>query len=186
MLCKTDTFVEGKNTDKIVNTYDKRPYIRITWLNEPKDKKFDATFFKSWADDECNSEKLYAEGSHDFKHYSLTFLTANNLSNLNVDTGVTRRIRACPHKSKFVDNEKDKDEKNHTYLKDKDFMENFENDIGMKLAFFQMMAEVGHEWLKTKKIDVPEQFTELEESIKSTNDHIQDSPYSPIGFSNGR
>jgi hypothetical protein len=66
---KPDMFVEGKNTDKIVNTYDRSPFIRITWLNEPKDKRFDAAFFKAWGDGECNAEKLYAEGSHDFKHY---------------------------------------------------------------------------------------------------------------------
>jgi hypothetical protein len=113
---KPDMFVEGKNTDKIVNTYDSSKFIRITWLNEPKDKKFDATFFKSWADGECNAEKLYAEGSHDFKHYSLTFLTANNMPNITVDGGTARRLRACPHDSKFVDNEKDVDEENHKYF----------------------------------------------------------------------
>lgn len=37
-------FMDGKNTDKIVNTYDKSSFIRITWLNER---------------------------SHDFKHYSM-------------------------------------------------------------------------------------------------------------------
>jgi len=79
---KADTFAEGKNQDKIVNTYHKGSYIRITWINEPKDKSFDIPFFKAWADGECNAERLYEEGSHDFKHYSLTMFTANNMPRL--------------------------------------------------------------------------------------------------------
>jgi hypothetical protein len=171
---KPDMFVEGKNTDKIVNTYDSKKYIRITWLNEPKDKKFDATFFKSWADGECNAEKLYAEGSHDFKHYSLTFLTANNMPNITVDGGTARRLRACPHDSKFVDNQKDVDEKNHKYLKDSNFKPKFEQSTELKNAFFKILSTRAHNWLKTKKIELPESFKELTQNILNSNDHIQD------------
>jgi hypothetical protein len=107
---KPDTFVEGKNTDKIVNTYEKSPFIRVTWLNEPKDKKFDAAFIKSWADGECNAERLYQEGSHDFRHYSLTIFSANNMPNIQVSEGVQRRIKALEHTSKFTNIKKDVNE----------------------------------------------------------------------------
>jgi hypothetical protein len=152
---KPDMFVDGKNTDKIVNTYDKSPFIRVTWLNEPKDKKFDSTFLKSWVDGECNAEKLYAEGSHDFKHYSITVFTANNMPNINVDGGVTRRIRSYEHQSKFVENKKEINEKENVYLSDKDFKNNFEKSIEMKLAFFDIIAGYAFELLKNKKIHLP-------------------------------
>lgn len=171
---KPDMFVEGKNTDKIINTYDKNPYIRVTWLNEPRDKKFDSTVFKSWADGECNAEKLYEEGSHDFKHYSLTFLTANNMPNIQVDGGTRRRIRACPHNSKFVDNKNMVNEENHVYLKDQDFKSRFEQSTDLKNAFFYLLATRAHNWLKTRKIDLPESFKELTETIIDSNDHIKD------------
>jgi hypothetical protein len=171
---KPDMFVEGKNTDKIVNTYDTSKFIRITWLNEPKDRKFDATFFKSWADGECNAEKLYAEGSHDFKHYSLTFLTANNMPNITVGGGTARRLRACPHDSKFVDNEKDVNEEKYIYLKDKNFKPKVEHSTELKNAFFKILVSRAHKWLKTKKIELPESFKELTQNILNSNDHIQD------------
>jgi hypothetical protein len=167
-------FVEGKNTDKIVNTYDRSPFIRITWLNEPKDKRFDAAFFKAWADGECNAEKLYAEGSHDFKHYSLTFLTANNMPNIQVDGGTKRRLKACPHNSKFVDSEDLVDEENHVYLKDEDFKPDFEKSTDLKNAFFSLLATRAHEWLKTKKVNVPDSFKELTNTIIESNDHVKD------------
>ncbi len=171
---KPDMFMDGKNTDKIVNTYDKCIFIRITWINEPKDKKFDSTFIKSWCDGECNAEKLYAEGSHDFKHFSITVFTANNMPNINVDGGVTRRIRSYEHQSKFIDNKKEVNEKENVFLSDKDFKTNFDNSIEMKLAFFDIIAEYAFEWLKTKKIHLPEEFTEAKSNIIDSNDHIQD------------
>jgi hypothetical protein len=171
---KPDMFMDGKNTDKIVNTYDKCIFIRITWINEPKDKKFDSTFIKSWCGGECNAEKLYAEGSHDFKHFSITVFTANNMPNINVDGGVTRRIRSYEHQSKFIDNKKEVNEKENVFLSDKDFKTNFDNSIEMKLAFFDIIAEYAFEWLKTKKIHLPEEFTEAKANIIDSNDHIQD------------
>jgi len=171
---KPDTFVEGKNTDKIVNTYHKCPFIRITWLNEPKDKKFDSTFIKSWADGECNAERLYKEGSHDFRHFSLTFFTANNMPNVQIDGGVARRIRAYEHKSKFVDNKNDVNEDKNIYLKNSDFKNNFNESIDLKLAFFDILAEFANKWLKNKKIDLPEEFKETANDIIDSNDHIKD------------
>jgi hypothetical protein len=171
---KPDTFIEGKNTDKIVNTYHKCPYIRITWLNEPKDKRFDSTFIKSWADGECNAEKLYLEGSHDFKHYSLTFFTANNMPNIQVDGGVARRIKAYEHTSCFVENDKDTNHKENIFLANKDFKSDFEQSTASKLAFFDILAEFAHKWLENKKIDLPEEFTETTLNIIDSNDHIKD------------
>ena len=171
---KPDTFVEGKNTDKIVNTYHKCPYIRLTWLNEPKDRKNDCTFIKSWADGECNAEKLYQEGSHDFKHYSLTFFTANNMPNIQIDGGIQRRIRAYEHKSQFVDNIKDVDEKNNIYLKNSDLKIEFDNSLDLKLAFFDILANFANKWLKNKKIDLPIEFKETTNDILESNDHIKD------------
>jgi len=171
---KPDTFIEGKNTDKIVNTYERSPYIRITWLNEPKDRKFDSTFIKSWSDGECNAEKLYQEGSHDFKHYSITILSANNMPNIQVNEGVQRRVRAYEHTSKFVDDIKSVDEAKHRYLVNKDFKTIFSESIEMKLAFFDILLEYASIWLKDKTIVLPDEFKSCTNAILESNDHIQD------------
>jgi len=111
---KDDTFVEGNpNINKILNTYDKAPYIRVTWVNEPKDKKFDSSLYKSFAEGKCNTVKLYGEKSHVIRNYSKCFLTANNPPNIKADSGTIRRTMAYKHTSKFVDEIKDVDESNH-------------------------------------------------------------------------
>ena len=143
-------------------------------MNEPKDKKFDGAFLKSWADGECNAEKLYKEGSHDFRHYSLTFFTANNMPNVQIDGGVARRIRAYEHKSKFVENKNDVNEKLDHYLKNSNFKNNFDESLDLKLAFFDILAEFANKWLKNKKIDLPEEFKETTDDIIDSNDHIKD------------
>ena len=139
-----------------------------------KDKKFDGTFLKSWADGECNAEKLYKEGSHDFRHYSLTFFTSNNMPNVQIDGGVARRIRAYEHKSNFVENIKDVNEDKNIYLKDSDFKVNFQQSLDLKLAFFDILAEYANKWLKNKKIELPAEFTETANDIIDSNDHIKD------------
>ena len=172
---KPDTFAEGKNQDKIVNTYHKGSYIRITWVNEPKDKSIDGPFFKAWADGECNAEKLYQEGTHDFKHYSLTIFTANTMPRFKLDGGVRRRVKAYEHKSRFTENKNEVNEAEHVYLADQDFKYDFDDNIEMKLAFFSLLAQHAHEWLvRSKKIDLPEEFTETINNVLDSNDIIKD------------
>lgn len=172
---KPDTFVEGKNQDKIVNTYSKGSYIRITWLNEPKDKTFDVPFLKAWADGECNAERLYEEGSHDFKHYSLTIFTANTMPRLKLDGGVRRRVKAYEHTSKFTTNKSEVNESEHIYLAEEDFKTDFDNNLVMKLAFFNLIAQYAYEWLvKSKKIILPIEFTETTNNVLESNDIIKD------------
>ncbi len=172
---KPDTFSEGKSQDKIVNTYFKGSYIRLSWINEPKDKPFDIPFLKAWADGECNSERLYEEGSHDFKHYSLTIFTSNTMPRLKLDGGVKRRIRALKHTSRFTPNLNEVNEGEHVYYANDDFKYNFENSIDMKLAFFNLIADYTYDWLlKFKKINLPEEFTETANDILESNDIIRD------------
>lgn len=172
---KPDTFSEGKNQDKIVNTYYKGSYIRLTWVNEPKDKSFDGPFFKAWADGECNAERLYEEGSHDFKHYSLTIFTANTMPRFKLDAGIRRRVKAYEHKSKFTVNKNEVNESENVYYADEDFKFNFDNNINMKLAFFDLIAEYAYDWLlKSKKINLPDEFTETTNNVLESNDIIKD------------
>jgi hypothetical protein len=92
------------------------------------------------------------------------------MPNIQVDGGTKRRIRACPHNSKFVDEECDVNIQKNIFLKD----EEFEQYTELKNAFFKILATRAHEWLKTKKIKLPDSFTELTENIIGSNDHMND------------
>jgi len=151
---KGDVFVEGNSSiDKTLNTYLSHPYIRITWVNEPKDKKFDTSIYKEFAEGKCNTNKLYQECSHSFNHNSKVILTANNPPNIRADSGVIRRTYGYTHKSEFVDYQNQVDEKSHKYLKDKELLEKIKCNIGLKCAWFKILAESATEWLKTRTIN---------------------------------
>ena len=92
-------------------TYQKNPQIRISWCNELKDTKIDDSLFKSFIDSNLNATALYADGQKSFKHYSKTFITANTMPNIKIDSGVSRRFKGYTHNSKFVSDKELVDEK---------------------------------------------------------------------------
>jgi phage/plasmid-associated DNA primase len=125
---QSDTFAHGNSKiDKILMTYQKNPQIRISWCNELKDTKIDDSLFKSFIDSNLNATALYADGQKSFKHYSKTFITANTMPNIKVDTGVSRRFKGYTHTSKFVSDPELVNEKSFHYLLNNLFINCIEN-----------------------------------------------------------
>jgi hypothetical protein len=106
-LCKlkNDALVQGnQKADKIFNTFDKAPYIRIIWINEPQDKRMDAETFKQLVEGQIETTKLYAEGSYSQTHHGKVISTMNNMLNIKIDSGTVRRTqRAARHASRIVE-----------------------------------------------------------------------------------
>lgn len=119
---KYDTFALGNTKlDKILNTYDKEPYIRISWVNEMKDTKIDDSIFKEFCDGKCQTTKLFKDGQYNFPHSSLCVVTANTMPSIKIDSGTSRRLIGYTHKSIFVSKNDKKFKINpqeHIYEKD--------------------------------------------------------------------
>jgi hypothetical protein len=119
---KSDSLVMNNGKlDKILNTYSDAPYIRFTWINEPKDNRVDESMIETFCDGQIETTELYQDGNKSFTHYSKLFCSSNTPMIYVLDTGINRKVRPYTHKSKFVDeNEQDLvNESKNVYLKDK-------------------------------------------------------------------
>ena len=169
-----DTFSLGnKNADKILNTFSKTPQIRISWVNELKDEKIDASLFKKFCDGQLTTTQLYKDGSFTVPHYSKAIITANTMPNIKIDTGISRRFKGFTHQANFTSNSKDIDESKHIYKVDVDLLEKLIK-ANLLDAWFDILANACNEWLKGKKTQYTENFEETRDTVLMSNDWIQD------------
>lgn len=171
---KNDTFSHNNSKiDKILNSFANNPQIRITWVNEIKDVKIDETLFKKFCEGKLQTTKLYEDESHDITHNSKSFITANTMPSMKIDSGVVRRFKGYTHVSKFVDNPDEVDESNHIYLKDKYLLDNIVKH-NLLNAWFDILAKYCYKWSKGEKPKFNKNFTETKDSVVNTNDIMQD------------
>ena len=171
---KSDTFsLNNSKADKILNTFQNNPQIRISWINEMEDARIDSSLFKKFCDGQLTTTQLYKDGSFTIPHYSKAIITANTMPNFKIDTGVSRRFRGFTHQANFTDDDTLLDEKNHIYKIDKSLLENL-IESNLMDAFFDILAEKCCSWLKGKQIKFTKNFDETRDTVLLSNDWIQD------------
>ena len=169
-----DTFSLGnKNADKILNTFAKTPQIRISWVNELKDEKIDASLFKKFCDGQLTTTQLYKDGSFTVPHYSKAIITANTMPNIKIDTGISRRFKGFTHQSNFTNKKEDIDETSHIYKVDVDLLEKLVK-ANLLDAWFDILATACNGWLQGKKTPYTKNFEETRDAVLMSNDWIQD------------
>ena len=170
------TFSKGfTKIDKILNTYAKKPYIRISYINEPEDTRIDDSLFKDHCDGNIQTTSLYKDGSNDFKHYSKMVIGANTFPNIKCDSGTVRRIDSYTHSSKFTKDKSIVNETANIFYANTNFKTEITNDDKYLNAFFHIIAEYGYDWIR--KVNVykqTENFRDTKTAIISSNDTIQD------------
>ena len=131
------TFTKGyAKIDKVLNTYAKRPYIRISHINEAEDAKIDDSLFKDHCDGKIQTTSLYKDGSNDFQHYSKMVFTSNTFPNIKIDSGTVRRVDSYTHTSKFTKIQKEICPENHVYHAYTDLLKDASTDEKYLNAFF--------------------------------------------------
>lgn len=169
------TFEAGNpKIDKILNTFDDMPSVRIAWVNELSDKRMDDSLFKTFCEGKVKTCKLYKEGNHDIILQCKLILTSNDLPAIKIDSGSKRRIRSYTHKSKFVDDPKAVDPSKHIYLKDKNLLERIRKDDELLNAVVDILVEHCSNWRDNKEPEEPESVKEAKDMIVNSNDIIQD------------
>ena len=180
----SDTFSFDGKSDKIINTFDTKPYIRIAWINELKDARLNESLFKTFCEGVIKTTKLYQEGSHRITHMAKPISTANTMPVFKTDSGVRRRLTAFTHTSSFVDDPKMCNDAKHIYLKDTSLLEKMQSNDGLKNAWFDILATSCSQWLNGKKIIKTENFNTTKEEVCTVNDDIQDLIDSQIVITN--
>jgi hypothetical protein len=171
----SDTFsYDNKNSDKIINTFSYKPYVRIAWINELKDTRLNESLFKTFCEGVIQTCKLYQEGSHSIIHCAKPIITANTLPVFKIDSGMTRRISAYEHNSLFVDNPKLVDIAKNIYLKDNNLLATIQSSNDLKNAWFDILSIESNKYLSGNKLEKTKNFIDTKSQICDINDDIQD------------
>ena len=171
---KSDTFsLNNSKADKILNTFQNNPQVRISWINEMEDARIDSSLFKKFCDGQLTTTQLYKDGSFTIPHYSKAIITANTMPNLKVDTGISRRFRGFTHQSNFTDDKNLVNPANNVYEKDTSLLENIIKE-NLLDAWFDILSLRCNEWLNGSKIVFTKNFDETRDTVMLSNDWIQD------------
>jgi hypothetical protein len=171
---KSDTFsLNNAKADKILNTFQNNPQVRISWINEMEDARIDSSLFKKFCDGQLTTTQLYKDGSFTISHYSKAIITANTMPNIKVDTGVSRRFRGFTHQSNFTDDKTLINHEKHIYEKDTSLLESIIKEQLLD-AWFDILSVKCNEWLNGSKIVFTKNFEETRDTVMLSNDWIQD------------
>jgi hypothetical protein len=171
---QSNVFSQGNSKiDKILNSYCNDSQVRISWINEMEGKKIDDTLFKKFCEGELQTTKLFKENQHLVKHFSKCMVTSNEMPNFRVDTGMTRRIKAYTHQSKFVKTKDEVKESENIYLEDSNFLSKMNNDI-MLNAWIDILAAACKLYIAGQKTVFTDNFKDTKSDIMSGNDFFQD------------
>ena len=171
---QSNVFSQGNSKiDKILNSYCNDSQVRISWINEMEGKKIDDTLFKKFCEGELQTTKLFKENQHLVKHYSKCMVTSNEMPNFRVDTGMTKRIKAYTHQSKFVKSANEVNESEHIYLEDSNFLFKMNNET-MLNAWIDILAAACKLYIAGQKTVFTDNFKDTKSDILSGNDFFQD------------
>ena len=168
----SNTFTKNNpNVNKILNSV--KPYTLLAWVNEMDTKRADEDLIKKACDGTLQVVKLYQDESHDVQSNAKYIVTAQYMIDIGVDSGSERRMVAYTHGSKFIDNPEQVNDAKRVYLKDKNFLERFENEQ-LQDAWFDILMEAGHDWLQEYQIPFTANFIETKAQIIQENSPLHE------------
>jgi len=94
---KGNTFEQAnQNINKTLNQFDIKPTIRITWINEMTSGKMNDSMFKEFCEGRLQTSKLFKDVQFNIVHQSKLIFNSNEMPNIKLDSGVSRRTEALP------------------------------------------------------------------------------------------
>ena len=164
----------NKDKNKTFSTFYNNESVRIIWTNEPKTDKMDSTTFKKFCEGNIKGELLYKNGTYAFTHNGLPIFTANEMPNINIDTGVKRRFRAYNHTSYFTEVKTEVNEEKNIYYKNLLLLDNI-IEKNMLNTWIEILCRYAKRWLEEgEEIPITENFTKATDEIIEVNDIVKD------------
>ena len=163
----------NKDKNKSFSTFYNNESVRIIWTNEPKTDKMDASTFKKFCEGTIKGELLYKNGTYEFSHNGLPIFTANEMPNINIDTGVKRRFRAYNHTSYFTEVKSEVNEEKNIYYKNLLLLDNI-IEKNMLNTWIEILCRYAKRWLEGEEIPITENFNKATDEIIEVNDIVKD------------
>ncbi|MFN9110065.1 MAG: DUF5906 domain-containing protein [Bacteroidota bacterium] len=150
---------------------------RIVYVEEVDKKKANIGLLKDVVDgNKLEVEVLFGTTKEVEIDFKLLFFS-NNIMNFDTDGGIRRRAIIIDFMNKFVDAEKFEEEKKvykrgNVYIRDDNWLKNFENNDAYKLAFVHILLKYAKKYF-TNGISVPAKFRETTDDIMDENDKFK-------------
>jgi phage/plasmid-associated DNA primase len=167
------------NMNKVLNTLQDEIQTLIIWINEMKDQKMDSSVYKDLCDGNIQTVRLFKDGNNGFKHNAYVVATSQNMPNITMDTGTSRRIVGYTHTSRFsdgtgTDDNPQIDEENHIYLKNINLHAKLEPYCNAVIDIFVKYCMAWCENNKIYDVSKSENFQTSTALITETNNYMQD------------
>jgi phage/plasmid-associated DNA primase len=159
--------------DKILNSLSAFSHSVICWINEFSDKKIADEDFKNFCDGIIQTTKLYKDGTVQITLRCKLLATANQLPNLQINTGSSRRLRCYTHQSNFTEDDKEVNEKKRIFKKDKYLLTKI-IDQNLLNAWVDILAESCKNNYEGRTPKLTNNFKDTTDVVISANDFIRD------------
>ena len=144
---------------------------RVVYVEELSTKEQETEVLKEIGDGKnIKNEIMYGTDELINIMFKLFFLS-NCQANLKVDGGIGNRYRQLCHNSKF---NKDTTEDNYDtldFIQDRTLAEKLKGDY--KHALLKMFLDAGHQYTKTNKLTIPDEFEEAIANTLESNDEVK-------------
>lgn len=163
------TFEKGysKAHKHLVGTKGKR----IVYVEELSQKEQEIEMLKEIADGKnIKNEIMFGTDELINIMFKLIFLS-NCQANLKVDGGIENRYRQLSHNSRFNKETTQDDYDTLNFVQDKTLAGLLKGDY--KYALIKLILDAGHEYTKTNKLVIPEEFKEATDSALESNDEVK-------------
>ena len=177
-------YVANVNSQLLEEDFSKRHKLmvklktnRLIYLNEmKKNKKISADIMKKISDGLTEDNEVMYGTSEEFKIQSTAFLLTNHMPDFdNMDQGVYRRYNHIQFDSEFdVSNKynlKEDDIENKKFIPDLDFSKKM---IQKKYGLVHLILEYARECIDKPLPQMPQEFKEEKELMRSVNDELKD------------
>jgi phage/plasmid-associated DNA primase len=179
-----NSYVANVNSQLLEEDFSKRHKLmvklksnRLIYLNEmKKNKKIGADIMKKISDGLTEDNEVMYGTSEEFKIQSTAFLLTNHMPDFdNMDQGVYRRYNHIQFDSEFdVSNKynlKEDDIENKKFIPDLDFSKKM---IQKKYGLVHLILEYARECIDKPLPQMPQEFKEEKELMRSVNDELKD------------
>lgn len=144
---------------------------RLYVSEEANSEETNAEFLKKFACGQLQATKLYKDGVNELPMYGKLSSVSNHFLNIQVDSGVSRRLTMYKYKNKFTDDKSEVDNKT-VFLRNKNLIKNLTDD--QKLAVFNIIAPYCKLFYGKGYVSIPKMLAEAKDENVRMNDPLID------------
>jgi len=170
---------QSNQVHKILNQI--KPQHRFYVAEEANSEETNAEFLKKFACGQLQTTKLYKDGVADLQMHGVLLAISNHYLNIQIDSGVSRRLITYKYKNKFTDSITEVNNET-VFYRNKNLIRDLTD--GQKLAVFNIIAPYCKKYYDNVYVKIPKVLLESKDENIRMNDPLIDFIDTKIIFEN--